>query len=119
MKTYEEAAAKVLLKLKDNSSVPSEVFIDPFTIMLIAQAISTAISAIKLYCEWKKGQTAAEGIVEMCQKPNMRARALVTRHVRKSLGVAKFREYGHDVVDAVFDAGANYSVSEMECLLNG
>lgn len=113
MLTLEQAAYKVA----DNGGDDREVFIDPITIMLICSVLSTIFAALRLWCQWRQGQKVnGAQIKEVCRRPSLRIRRKVHRIVRERAGEEKYAQHGNQLVNAIFQAGANADPVEIESL---
>ena len=112
MLTLEQAAYRVA----DNAPEEErEVFVDPMTIMLICSILSTLFAAMRVWCEYRRGQEKpdGEGIQNECKRPSLLTRMRVSRIVRRKLGREKYRQIGAQVCEAIFQAGASASPAEI------
>jgi len=111
--TIEDAAKRV----KNNIEGDSQVFIDPASIMLMASIISAILSAIRLYCQWKKNKQDAQKLVDGSKEPGLIGYFILKRTVRKHLGRERFKTDGQKVIDAILKSGSQLSIEEAENLL--
>lgn len=113
MLTFQQAANRV----SNEGGEYKEVFIDPLTIMLICSILSTIFQALRLWCEWKRGQEAnGEQIQETCRRPPLRIKRRVANIVRAELGNERYAQHGRELVAAIFRAGVAASPAELEHL---
>ena len=98
-----------------HQSSRQQVFLDPLTLMMAIQIISSIITAIKLYCAWKNAREAATNIAEVSKTPGVISRAFVIRHIKSKLG-RKYREYGKELENSLFNVAAKMSIAEIEQL---
>jgi hypothetical protein len=96
-----------------------EVFVDPVTIMLVCSILSTLFSAARLYCQWRQGQKAAEGVKEVCMNPGFFKRRAVMNQIAASDTEGRLA-YGQRkrLMNAFFEAGKNASVEEIQEVLD-
>jgi hypothetical protein len=96
-----------------------EVFVDPVTIMLVCSILSTLFSAARLYCQWRQGQKAAEGVKEVCMNPGFFKKRAVMNQIAASDTEDRLT-YGQRkrLMKAFFDAGKNATVAEIQEVLD-
>jgi len=96
-----------------------EVFVDPVTIMLVCSILSTLFSAARLYCQWRQGQKAAEGVKEVCMRPGFLKRRAVMNAIAKQ-DTDRRLSYGQRrrLTQSIFDAGKNATVAEIQEVLD-
>jgi len=113
MITLKQAANRVA----SHGGKDREVFLDVATLMLICSILSTLFSAVRMWCEWKRGQKAdGEQIQKICARPPMRIRRRVERHVLAQVGEDYYDQHGKQLVQAIFQAGAATSPADIEGL---
>lgn len=113
--TVEDLAQKIQNDVENSSE--KLVFIDPMSIMLYIAIINAIINAVRLFCILKKNRESAEKVSQECRQPGLGTRILVTRQVRKHLGIKDFRKNGAALVDKILRSGADLSLDEIETLL--
>lgn len=96
-----------------------EVFIDPATIMLICSILSAVFNAARLYCEWKNGQSQADGMREVCMRPTFRQRRMVMNQIahadtERRLGYGQRRR----LCEYIFKAGRNASPEDLQKIID-
>lgn len=112
----QDIARKVLNETGDNDR---EVFVDPVTITLICSVLGALFQAARLYCEWKRGQSAASGLQEACVAPSFFQRRQVLYQIR-SLDMERKLGYHQRkrLANAIFAAGRNATTRDMEAIMD-
>jgi len=95
------------------SEVEGPTFIDPITIMLIVNIISSIIKVIKIYQQCKENKQG-EVMQEVCNYPDWRTRRLIKRHIRKNVDRATYWEKGDQICAAILHCGANTDVYQLQ-----
>jgi len=82
-----------------------EVFIDPITIMLICSILSALFQAIRLYCQIKNKDKAADSIQGNAKNMGWFASFLLRRKIIQVIGRSNWGKYGKELMEAIVSMG--------------
>lgn len=107
---FMDAATKIASKGPKDKQ---EVFIDPITIMLICSILSALFQAIRLYCQIKNKDKAADSIQGNAENMGWFASFLLRRKIIQVIGRSNFAKYGNELMQAIIAYGREMSKEEI------
>jgi hypothetical protein len=90
---------------------PEEVFVDPASIMITIQIITSLVKTIRA-CRQSKSE-----VKHIVSKPSGTHMRTLRRVVRRHLGVVGYLKNGRDVMSRIMTQGANLSEKEIDNIL--